>query len=632
MRKEALFLILFITIFSGIISATTIPIYVRPLLPNGSITPNTVYNYTLNWTTDNNCSNLAGVVYSNSNISVTTGSDGTAFFNVTIPNNITQIPSYMCEYRDGSLRATHQLTGQIFDRLYAQSLNISDQIYASGNITGSGGFFNSLGSVLSRIVNLFVANIDATGNINTLGNVSASYVLGNGKFLTGITATASPAGNNGAVQFNDAGATGGNESAFRFNKSSSAVEINGSLVVNGVNWSEGHGAIIASGGNENVSYIQYADGTMIEWGNASISTTFTVQNRNIGSYGWSYYFGSFDVTFPFSFASGTTPIVVANSGNDIFPSQASSPTNTGFHFSQLDYGPSTTMVADYIAIGRWTNLNLGTGSGGSGGIVNTITNANGTCSQWANGIMECYGNYSGSVAIQNSHYGGFRSGGQQITFPTDFSSIPSVYADSYGTSAFGATIDSQTIHYATIIFTAVTSQSAATRNAYWYAIGRWTNSTNVNSPDYSTWGLNSTNGDITTVNSSKNVLVQNDLKVSGSIYQGNAPIIESGSGSNGNWVKYADGTMICYNRESFTPSSMSAYGSIYYSNALTWNFPQAFTSAPIVNFNIEGGTGIYWQIGSSATASTTKAYTRVGSGTAATVAIDISEMAIGKWK
>ena len=60
--------------------------------------------------------------------------------------------------------------------------------------------------------------------------------------------------------------------------------------------------------------------------------------------------------------------------------------------------------------------------------------------------------------------------------------------------------------------------------------------------------------------------------------QGN-PIVESGSNANGNYIKYYDGTLICYKRHNFgTVSCDTAWGSLYEtSSALDLgNFPVAF--------------------------------------------------------
>lgn len=56
-----------------------------------------------------------------------------------------------------------------------------------GNLTTSQiGFFGWLGSLASRITKLWVGDINATGDIETTGNVTASYFIGDGGLLTNI--------------------------------------------------------------------------------------------------------------------------------------------------------------------------------------------------------------------------------------------------------------------------------------------------------------------------------------------------------------------------------------------------------------------------------------------------------------
>lgn len=55
-------------------------------------------------------------------------------------------------------------------------------------------------------------------------------------------------------------------------------------------------------------------------------------------------------------------------------------------------------------------------------------------------------------------------------------------------------------------------------------------------------------------------------------------IIDSGSNLNGSWIKYGDGTMICYHRiDSVLSISPSLFSGMYRS-FYTWNFPQSFIS------------------------------------------------------
>lgn len=66
--------------------------------------------------------------------------------------------------------------------------------------------------------------------VSVSGNVSAQNFIGNGAALTGITATAAPAGNSGDVQFNNAGTTGGSAN-FTFDGEN--VTVAGNISANG---------------------------------------------------------------------------------------------------------------------------------------------------------------------------------------------------------------------------------------------------------------------------------------------------------------------------------------------------------------------------------------------------------------
>ena len=84
-----------------------------------------------------------------------------------------------------------------------------NSILGSGDIVIAGGDYGNAN---------VAANLAAFGSnpITTTGNITASYFFGNGSQLTGITATATPGGNSGAIQYNSGGTTGGSD-VFTFN-------------------------------------------------------------------------------------------------------------------------------------------------------------------------------------------------------------------------------------------------------------------------------------------------------------------------------------------------------------------------------------------------------------------------------
>ena len=98
-------------------------------------------------------------------------------------------------YANGSVECEADDTGSAASNLtdYAlknQSENFAGNVNVSGNVTTTNyGFFGWLGSLASRIIKLFVQDIDASGNVNVSGNVTASYFIGNGSLLTGITSS-----------------------------------------------------------------------------------------------------------------------------------------------------------------------------------------------------------------------------------------------------------------------------------------------------------------------------------------------------------------------------------------------------------------------------------------------------------
>ena len=74
-------------------------------------------------------------------------------------------------------------------------------------------------------------------------------------------------------------------------------------------------------------------------------------------------------------------------------------------------------------------------------------------------------------------------------------------------------------------------------------------------------------------------------------------ITESGENENGKYIKFDDGTMICYH--SIDLGSILAFGTgtfsdLYRTNTATWTYPERFVGTPIitVGVNHRGTTGI----------------------------------------
>lgn len=113
-------------------------------------------------------------------------------------------------------------------------------------------------------------------------------------------------------------------------------------------------------------------------------------------------------------------------------------------------------------------------------------------------------------------------------------------------------------------------------------------------------------------------------------YVNGAPMIEKGSNSNGMWVKYPDGTMICY--AEYTATISSSYGGTYYAGG--WHFPLAFIEIPVVLFSAK--TYPYGLVAlDDYSASVTGNFTIESVSTTPTLnssTITFSMCAIGRWK
>lgn len=120
-------------------------------------------------------------------------------------------------------------------------------------------------------------------------------------------------------------------------------------------------------------------------------------------------------------------------------------------------------------------------------------------------------------------------------------------------------------------------------------------------------------------------------------------VVDSGSNANGRYIKYADGTLICYHAltDISVTSTVRSEGSFSgYLAGYTWNYPSAFanTSLPSVNASVRGRVSTTNQ---SATMITTTIdassnINAAGINTFSSLAIDrytsVTLFAIGRWK
>jgi len=109
-------------------------------------------------------------------------------------------------------------------------------------------------------------------------------------------------------------------------------------------------------------------------------------------------------------------------------------------------------------------------------------------------------------------------------------------------------------------------------------------------------------------------------------------IYETGSDNNGSYVKYSDGTMMCFGNITFHVSSWNAWGSIYYYDAvINHDFPSSFYTAPQVNVNNIGGVGaMVYRVSSNATKISQISVSRPND--YQNIDLTLSYIAIGRWK
>ncbi|MFH0808543.1 MAG: hypothetical protein V1888_02915 [archaeon] len=170
----------------GVSLVSALPIYVAPLDGSGNLQPNVSFNYTFNFTTGSDCS---GVLVSESEV-VTTDSRGMGFVDLDI-SGLTSKPSYLCEYRDGSLRKMHNFSDGVFEKIWAEYF-IGDggglsNLNILGNESGFEGWDKNAsddmtytnGTGISLVGNIFsLIGSFFSGSWNDLTDVPAEFADG----------------------------------------------------------------------------------------------------------------------------------------------------------------------------------------------------------------------------------------------------------------------------------------------------------------------------------------------------------------------------------------------------------------------------------------------------------------------
>ena len=104
-----------------------------------------------------------------------------------------------------------------------------------------------------------------------------------------------------------------------------------------------------------------------------------------------------------------------------------------------------------------------------------------------------------------------------------------------------------------------------------------------------------------------------------------------GSDTNGEWIKFPDGTMICTITMVDLPSIDIAHGSLFRTPSIPWTFPQVFADRPTVSFTPRNGhTFVFAGRGETAT-TTTSTSCAVFSGFSRTGLHAVVASATGRW-
>lgn len=113
-------------------------------------------------------------------------------------------------------------------------------------------------------------------------------------------------------------------------------------------------------------------------------------------------------------------------------------------------------------------------------------------------------------------------------------------------------------------------------------------------------------------------------------------INSSGSNSNGNWIKFEDGTMITYQEIEVEMACNTAWGNLFVGNyATAINFPQTFKELPKVLIDLKLKVGACFKVEWEIPVITTSSYKNIGIGRGSSsnaVGLTIALYAIGKWK
>jgi hypothetical protein len=107
-------------------------------------------------------------------------------------------------------------------------------------------------------------------------------------------------------------------------------------------------------------------------------------------------------------------------------------------------------------------------------------------------------------------------------------------------------------------------------------------------------------------------------------------IVERGSNAGGEYVRFADGTQICWGSSAGATANNSTGAGLYFSGLITVGFPAAFSAAPVLVASTTAQTGAMSWVGYPATYGTLAGYlSLISFGSNATATLQWS--AVGRW-
>lgn len=148
--------------------------------------------------------------------------------------------------------------------------------------------------------------------------------------------------------------------------------------------------------------------------------------------------------------------------------------------------------------------------------------------------------------------------------------------------------------------------------------------------------LTGTNGNIPVMSGTGTVAsrpIVGTVSQSGGVPTG--AIIEWGSNVNGYYVRFADGTQICWVQSQSARTITNSSQSIYRSDAISYTYPAAFSTIPVVaalnNGNVSGAAGVAWATWAPGAGGSLTGLTMYLYSTSNTSVSGFMYIAIGRW-